>query len=398
MSGLASTVSVEASASYFEKKLWELLPSIYRERDETGDLAAFLKVPAPTLDAIKELADRFPEIFDVDGCEPRFLPLLAQLVGHEFDPLVDPSRERRAIREAVERYRRKGTIPAIRRSLVSVGWQGEVEETFRKALRLGQRAHLNSARLPGMIYGFGVWRIHSRDRLGLAPVIRETLPFHHPAGTRVFFLDQVVAVVENDRDPREEDALLVRKTAWADARRVFVLNLSRLNGDSRLTARGETPTQLVSVVGFTGSHRPARSSVCLSRWHGRRPGLRLNEQAVGSRLVDLWIDGRKLAVCCEIAVTPELRSGRPTLRLDRRALNRSILGRATPECRVRFRQQDLRSVANGSVRAAANLILAIEWPAPPTVRLDADAFFVPEAASNLALATRWPPSRKETDA
>jgi phage tail-like protein len=388
-------VSGTETPSYFSQKLWDLLPPIYRERDETGDLAAFLKVPAPTLDDLKDLADRFPEIFDVDGCEPRFLPLLARLVGHDFDPLVDPRHERRAIREAVERYRRKGTIPAIRRSLVAVGWQGEIEETFRKALRIGQRARLNDSRLPGLIYGFGVWRVRSRDSLGLAPTLRARLPFHHPAGTRVFFLDQVIALVENHSDPRGEIARLVRKTIWADARRIFVLNLSRLNSRDRLTVRGQTPVQLASVVGATTSHRPTRAAVCIARWHGRRSGLRLNSDDIGSRLVDLWIDGRKLAVCCDIAVTPELRSGRPTLRVSRRPLNLSILNRATRECRIRFRQEDIRSLADATPRSAANLLVAISWPAPPTAQLDVDALFAPEAAANLALATQWPENPKE---
>jgi hypothetical protein len=30
----------------------------------------------------------------------------------------------------VEIYRRKSTIPAISRSLIDIGWQGRIEETF----------------------------------------------------------------------------------------------------------------------------------------------------------------------------------------------------------------------------------------------------------------------------
>ena len=63
-------------SSYFEKKLIDLLPPLYRERDESGDLDAFLKVPAASLDELKVLAERFPEIFDVGRCEEMFLPFL----------------------------------------------------------------------------------------------------------------------------------------------------------------------------------------------------------------------------------------------------------------------------------------------------------------------------------
>lgn len=68
--------------AYFEKKLIDLLPDLYRKSDEIGDLETFLKIPAATLDELKLLIDRFPEIFDVDRCEDRFLPLLSEIVGH----------------------------------------------------------------------------------------------------------------------------------------------------------------------------------------------------------------------------------------------------------------------------------------------------------------------------
>ncbi len=125
-------------SSYFEKKLIDLLPPLYRERDESGDLDAFLKVPAASLDELKVLAERFPEIFDVGRCEERFLPFLGEIVGHRFDPTVNTAAQRRLIREAVEIYRRKSTIPAIGRSLVDIGWVGRIEETFHKALRLNR--------------------------------------------------------------------------------------------------------------------------------------------------------------------------------------------------------------------------------------------------------------------
>ncbi|HOE31614.1 MAG TPA: phage tail protein, partial [Planctomycetota bacterium] len=71
-------------SSYFEKKLIDLLPPLYREQDESGDLDAFLKIPAASLDEIKVLAERFSEIFDVGCCEERFLPFLGGIVGHRF--------------------------------------------------------------------------------------------------------------------------------------------------------------------------------------------------------------------------------------------------------------------------------------------------------------------------
>jgi phage tail-like protein len=144
-------------SSYFESKLFELLPPLYRIEDETGDLAAFLKVPAVSLDELKELIERFPEIFDVDRCEPRYLPYLAHMAGRPYDGTIATETQRNIIKEAVPLYRRKATIPAIRRSLVDLGpacaaptdnealdtgtcgaagrWEGMIEETYRTSTK-----------------------------------------------------------------------------------------------------------------------------------------------------------------------------------------------------------------------------------------------------------------------
>ncbi|MDX2176301.1 MAG: hypothetical protein SF028_07500 [Candidatus Sumerlaeia bacterium] len=74
----------------FETRLLDLLPPVYREADAHGVLAAFLALPGAALDDLKALADRFPELFDVDRCEARYLPLLAALVGWPWDPAPTP--------------------------------------------------------------------------------------------------------------------------------------------------------------------------------------------------------------------------------------------------------------------------------------------------------------------
>lgn len=384
MSGIASP------PAYFEKKLWELLPSIYRERDETGDLATFLKVPAPTLDEIKDLADRFPKIFDVDGCEPRFLPLLAAIVGHSFDPTAEVSRERRAIREAVERYRRKATIPAIRRTLAPLGWKGEIEETFREALRLGQRSRLNQQRLPGLVYGFGVWRIRSTDSLGLGPAVRAALPFHHPAGTRVFYLDLVTGWNEAGADTEAAVRAFVRKTVYGDMRRVFVLNLSRLNAGDRLTLWGRTGTFLEAFVGVTVLHRAERAATCVSRWEARRRGFRTNQSRLGDRLVNLWISENRFTGCCEIDTGATPPRTTPVIRFTGQRLGQARLNRSTRSCGYRFRQRDLIDSVEAGPRRAATLFVVIEWPAPPTVRFESNESPGFTRAANLATAIRFP--------
>ncbi len=123
----------------YAERLMDLLPPVYRERDN-GDLAAFLGIPGATLDEVESHVDQIASIYDVDACDPRFLPFLAALVGLTFDPRRDTDRQRREIREAVETYRRKGTVAAMLFAAERAGWQGRIEETFQHTCRLNRRA------------------------------------------------------------------------------------------------------------------------------------------------------------------------------------------------------------------------------------------------------------------
>ena len=95
-----------------------------------------------------------------DACWP-------MLVGMPFDGTADPTAQRRLIKEAVPIYQRKATIPAIRRSLTDFNWSGELEETFRRALRLNSRPVLNGSKLPGLIHhNLGVYRVICLNQTG----------------------------------------------------------------------------------------------------------------------------------------------------------------------------------------------------------------------------------------
>ena len=355
-------------SSYFEKKLIELLPPLYRERDDSGDLQTFLKVPAASLDELKELIDRFPEIFDADRCEERFLPFLGEIVGHRFDPLADAATQRRLIREAVEIYRRKSTIPAISRSLIDIGWQGRIEETFHKALRLNRRSIVGRSKLPGLIYSLGVYRIESDN---IVQDVRPALTFHHPAGTKVFFLQWLYSLLSMESDFEAVIKKVVERVCLGHLHETFVVNHNALNTDYHLTRKNKTWGLWRITDGTTLLQDIERAAVCLSRWHGRTPRFRLNSVPLNSdRLPNLWISERKYAVCCEIDTEPLPDSTTPVVRLAGQVLtnpqdsgfgrpqaapeggapwtariNRSRLNRSTSTCRIKFRQKDLLSEA-----------------------------------------------------
>lgn len=330
-------------SSYFEKKLIDLLPPLYRERDESGDLDAFLKVPAASLDELKGLAERFPEIFDIGRCETRFLPFLGGIVGHCFDPTVNTSVQRRLIREAVEIYRRKGTIPAIGRSLVDIGWEGRIEETFHKALRLNRRSVVGRAKLPGLIYSLGVYRIDSDN---LVQGVRDALPFHHPAGTRVFFLQWLYTLLSMESDFEAVIKKVVERVCLGHLHETFVVNHNALNTDYHLTRKNKTWGWWRITDGTTLMQDVEHAAVCISRWHGRTPRFRLNAGNLNDeRLPNLWFSERRAAFCCEIDTKASEPPVDAFIRLAGQNLNRSRLNRSATACRIKFRQKDLLSEA-----------------------------------------------------
>lgn len=344
---------------YFEDKLIDLLPPLYAERDASGDLRAFLAVPAAALDELKNLIDRLPDIWNVDACDPGFLPLLAAIVGYSFDPTRDPDTQRREIREIVEHYRRKGSIPAIRRSLINVGWEGEIDETFRSALRLNKRSIANHAKLPGHIHSLGVYRVECRN---LVPEVRAALAEHHPAGMKVFFLQWLLS-----QESMEADfiAALRRTVALHSTGRihdVFIVGRRLLNSDYRLTKRQTTWSQWQITQQSTLHQGFESAGVIINRWHGRTPGRKLNGFVLNTeRLLHVELSERRLSFVCEVE-TEEPGAKSVVFRLVRQHLNRSKLAHSTRSCRIVFRQRDITESSAAGFTAAANLYTVTQWP------------------------------------
>lgn len=164
------------------ERLEGLLPDVYLLEDTRNDLRALLGILGPTLDDLTIKIAGLPSLASVDACPPDFLAFLAGLVGVTYDPTLDPAPQRRDIREAIERYRRLGTLGGLRRELQAVGWQGEIIETHRQVMRLGTRSTLRRQKLPGQRYNLGIYgvtRVEAADQ-----TINLVLTHHHPAGTR----------------------------------------------------------------------------------------------------------------------------------------------------------------------------------------------------------------------
>jgi phage tail-like protein len=79
-----------------------------------GQLRRFLKLISFSLDEAKGLIDAFPVILNVDKTDADYLPLIAVLVGIDFNYDIPIPRQREEIKRAVEVYKAKGTIPGIK--------------------------------------------------------------------------------------------------------------------------------------------------------------------------------------------------------------------------------------------------------------------------------------------
>ena len=173
----------------FAERLHALLPDLYLREDTTGDLHTILQIIGATLDELQVAIAGIPALSSVADCSPEFLPYLAAIVGVTYDPTADPAPQRRYIREAIERYRRLGTLSALRRELLVLAWLGQIIETHQFVLRLNTRAILNHQKLPGPRYNLGIYGV-----TGVNPdddAIREILDRHHPAGTRRWTEEEV---------------------------------------------------------------------------------------------------------------------------------------------------------------------------------------------------------------
>lgn len=354
-----TATGIQVDRSWFDTHLIDLLPSVWKERDETGDLAAFLKIPAFTLDEFKNRLDAFSSVFDVDECDPAFLPLLAALLGWSLDPAGHTDTQRRALREAVEFYRRKGTIPAIVRSLENIGWRGRLYETFRGMVRTNRRARLNGLRLAGTVFNQGVYRVESDN---IVPAVRKTLAPHHPAGARVFFLQRMDMTEDAGQDTSAGFRQASRRGAFASQHDNFILNQNRANTPFPLT-RMITARETVRLTRCVYAQQELTESHGIAeRWQRPDGGLALNRGYLNwADLANVDRSALRLSLELDVDVARES-GGIVPLVLGNKRLNRSGLQKGSAY-RWRFRQREDKQEIQAALESAANEYVIREWPA-----------------------------------
>ena len=156
----------------------------------------------------------------------------------------------------------------------------------------------------------------------------------------------------------------VRRIGFGHLHETFVVGNNVLNGSHRLTRTVKTWGLWWVTAGTTLLHEVARAGMCIRRWHGRNPRFQLNGSALNAELLlNVWISGRKLAVCCVVETRSKPTPAAPYMRLAGQDLNRARLNRSAPACTVAFRQKDDCAEAQAGFTAAANLFTVTQWPA-----------------------------------
>ncbi len=355
----------------FAERLLGLLPSVYRERDTDGDLGTFLAIPGPTLDEIAGHIDALPSAWDVDTCDPRYLPPLAEALGLTLDPATRTDTQRRAIREAIAKYRRNATMPAMRRDLERVGWQGRVNETFRHALRLNRRAVVNQRKLPGQLFSLGVYRVESDT---ITSGLRETIASHHPAGTRQFFLQRIGEPTAVDTAPILMPPVGVTMTGVARDYETFTVGRNRLNADWHLTLKAKAHEQCGVHIGYAVRYDVSEAGLLWTRWHARRRGFRVGRNALNrERIQDSQVWEVKSGFTGKVDAQSPTHSAQTEFRLGRRHLNEVRFGHFEPPSHVVFRQKDILGEnvlpAQSALGEATTLLYADRTQLTETFRL-----------------------------
>ncbi len=112
--------------------LYNWLPRIYRASDKEGKLKRFFDIFGSQLDLIRSYIEGLPDIFDLEHCDYRVLPLYAQWIGWDLSFQPNIQLQRNEIRYSVDLYRRIGTIPGSRLMVKRLSkWECRVKEFFK---------------------------------------------------------------------------------------------------------------------------------------------------------------------------------------------------------------------------------------------------------------------------
>lgn len=120
------------TTSWYSDNLLRYLPNEFSTLDVDGSLREFLEVVAISMDDFDTFIREFTEAFDVDRCEPRFLPYLAKLLNYQLSERDTVASQRLQLKYAVEWYKRKGLAESFRILFYSLGYLANLVELWTR--------------------------------------------------------------------------------------------------------------------------------------------------------------------------------------------------------------------------------------------------------------------------
>ena len=138
-------VDLDRYQAFYTRKLWELLPAIYRAEDSTdfdrqgplGELVARVGAEAAV---VRRSIDRLWEDQSIETCDDWVIAYLGDLLATNLVANMDPPRQRVDVAKTIHYRRRKGTVPLLEELATDItGWGARVVEFFR---RMGRTRHL----------------------------------------------------------------------------------------------------------------------------------------------------------------------------------------------------------------------------------------------------------------
>ena len=124
---------------YYTEKLWQWLPAIYRELDDTeggGVLRAFVRSIGAQAAFLKRNQDRVWDDGFVELASDWAVPYIADLVATRLVSALDVRARRVDVAKTIYYRRRKGTLLVLEQLISDMtGWDGKVVEEFRRLAR-----------------------------------------------------------------------------------------------------------------------------------------------------------------------------------------------------------------------------------------------------------------------
>jgi hypothetical protein len=138
------------------RKLWEMLPEVYRRQDTTrpaasaiwpgvpeagpsgGQLRRFTDMFGMGVDLLRNSAEGLRSLRDIQEVEPRFLPHLGRMIGWEVPPQLPVEQSRNDLANATRLFDVVGTVQAMRAMVGhQTGWRSQVGEFAQNIARAG---------------------------------------------------------------------------------------------------------------------------------------------------------------------------------------------------------------------------------------------------------------------